>query len=54
MAQQAKVPVTKYNNMSFIPRTHMVEGETYSRKLPSDQSMYAVVCAHVIDKCKKN
>ena len=27
MAQQANALATKFNNLSFIPRTHMVEGE---------------------------
>lgn len=47
MAQQVKAPDAKFNNLSYIPRTNTVEGETNSRKLSSDQSMYAVVHAHL-------
>lgn len=36
MAQHVKVPAAKPANLSFIPRTHMVEGEKQLPKLSSD------------------
>ena len=47
LPHQVKVPTTKFNNLSFIPRTHMVEGEMNSKKLSSYQNMYVVVHAHM-------
>lgn len=36
MAQQIKAFVSKPEDLSLTPKTHIVEGETDTQKLPSD------------------
>lgn len=42
-AQQEKAPATKPHHLSFIPRTHMIEGRTDSHKLFSNLHIHAHV-----------
>lgn len=49
MAQQVKVLVTKHNNLSSIPRTHVVEGEKVHKLAPDFHActcMYAHTHTH--------
>lgn len=41
MTQRVKMLVVKPDNLSLIPRTHMVEERTNSSKLSSDLHIYA-------------
>lgn len=46
MAQKVKALTSNHDNLTLVPRAHMVEDRTDSYKLSSDLCMHAIVCAH--------
>lgn len=52
MSPQIKVLIAKPENLSLIPRTHLMEGEKQPIKLPFDLCIHAMACRslHAHDK----
>lgn len=47
LAQQVKALMSNHDDLTLVPRVHMVEERTDSYKLSSELHMRATVCTHV-------
>lgn len=47
LAQQVKALMSSHDDLTLVPRAHMVEERTDSYKLSSELHMHATACTHV-------